>query len=345
MKRILAVILVIAMVLSLAACGGNEEKAEKYCSSCGVGISKEATFCPDCGAEVGGTKSESEDTSSENSTPSENTDMKGEETSTPSNNTPTTSTPSTSTPSTSAPSATTPSTSTPSTNTPSTNTPSTNTPSTNTPSTSTPTTPTHTHSYSPKVTAATCKSRGYTTYTCSCGDSYISDYKNTVSHSYSKYVCTMCGAVDKSHSYEYLMEWVKANGTKDSNNNITYIYEGKNNSSDQYGLTYHTADNYLDVWHYQAVTNEASAYTSLSLDIYYYWFSFYGDKLYGYISASTYNDSSTLTYKGSSCSKYTPQKLLPTAKTSIDVVLSSLKWFLTSNNFPITLSDLGFKAY
>ncbi|MBQ7345173.1 MAG: hypothetical protein IJW45_03810 [Oscillospiraceae bacterium] len=33
----------------------------------------------------------------------------------------------------------------------------------------------HTHSYTKVVTAPTCKDDGYTTYTCTCGDSYISD--------------------------------------------------------------------------------------------------------------------------------------------------------------------------
>lgn len=34
----------------------------------------------------------------------------------------------------------------------------------------------HIHSYTTKVTAPTCTVQGYTTYTCSCGDSYKSDY-------------------------------------------------------------------------------------------------------------------------------------------------------------------------
>ncbi len=34
----------------------------------------------------------------------------------------------------------------------------------------------HTHSYNAVVTAPTCTERGYTTYSCSCGDSYVSDY-------------------------------------------------------------------------------------------------------------------------------------------------------------------------
>lgn len=65
----------------------------------------------------------------------------------------------------------------------------------------------HTHSYSKKATAATCSQNGYTTYTCSCGDSYKGDYVDATGHSYQKkvtqptcansgystYTCKTCG--------------------------------------------------------------------------------------------------------------------------------------------------------
>ena len=68
------------------------------------------------------------------------------------------------------------------------------------------------HSYTSKVTAPTCKSEGYTTYTCSvCGDSYTGDKTDKAAHKYNKnvtsanctdkgyttYVCNVCG-----HSYK-----------------------------------------------------------------------------------------------------------------------------------------------
>ena len=34
----------------------------------------------------------------------------------------------------------------------------------------------HTHAYTKDVTLPTCIEQGYTTYTCSCGDSYVDDY-------------------------------------------------------------------------------------------------------------------------------------------------------------------------
>ena len=51
----------------------------------------------------------------------------------------------------------------------------------------------HTHEYSKKVTKPTCTAKGYTTYTCECGDSYQNNYVNAKGHTYSKGKCTACG--------------------------------------------------------------------------------------------------------------------------------------------------------
>ena len=40
----------------------------------------------------------------------------------------------------------------------------------------------HSHSYTQVVTKPTCTERGYTTYTCDCGDTYVSDYVNSTGH-------------------------------------------------------------------------------------------------------------------------------------------------------------------
>ena len=42
----------------------------------------------------------------------------------------------------------------------------------------------HEHDYKTSVTEPTCEEKGYTTYTCSCGDSYKADYVDELSHSY-----------------------------------------------------------------------------------------------------------------------------------------------------------------
>ena len=54
--------------------------------------------------------------------------------------------------------------------------------------------PPHTHSYTTTVTAPTCTEKGYTTYTCACGDSYVADFVDaTGEHTYDGGICTGCG--------------------------------------------------------------------------------------------------------------------------------------------------------
>lgn len=71
--------------------------------------------------------------------------------------------------------------------------------------------PGHSHSYTAKVTKATCGSEGYTTYTCKCGASYVGDYTYALKHNWSGWetvkeattesegkqesTCTRCGEV------------------------------------------------------------------------------------------------------------------------------------------------------
>ena len=57
--------------------------------------------------------------------------------------------------------------------------------------------PEHTHTYTAVVTAPTCTEDGYTTYTCTCGDSYTADPVASTGHSYmhivTKPTCTADG--------------------------------------------------------------------------------------------------------------------------------------------------------
>ena len=63
-----------------------------------------------------------------------------------------------------------------------------------------PTETVHTHSYTKKVTSPTCTQKGYTTYTCDCGDSYVEDEVAALGHSYSDGECTRCGAKDPNYT-------------------------------------------------------------------------------------------------------------------------------------------------
>ena len=55
------------------------------------------------------------------------------------------------------------------------------------------------HSYVKNVTPASCTEQGYTTYTCACGDAYRGDFVQPA-HRYVNYTCTACGATEPNYS-------------------------------------------------------------------------------------------------------------------------------------------------
>ncbi|MBP3699230.1 MAG: hypothetical protein J6J01_07105 [Oscillospiraceae bacterium] len=55
---------------------------------------------------------------------------------------------------------------------------------------------THEHSHEAVVTAPTCTEAGYTTYTCSCGNSYVVDEVAALGHTYVDGACSVCGGLD-----------------------------------------------------------------------------------------------------------------------------------------------------
>lgn len=88
------------------------------------------------------------------------------------------------------------------------------------PETTTPqqTDPPHSHSYLPTATKnATCTEKGYTTYTCACGDTYTSDEVEATGHDWNVATCTQektcktCGATDGSATGH---DWTSATCTK-----------------------------------------------------------------------------------------------------------------------------------
>ena len=64
----------------------------------------------------------------------------------------------------------------------------------------------HTHSYNAVVTEPTCTQRGFTTYTCACGDTYIDNYTDALGHDFSEWSetkaakCTEAGEKTRSCS-------------------------------------------------------------------------------------------------------------------------------------------------
>ena len=76
----------------------------------------------------------------------------------------------------------------------------------------------HSHSYTAVTTSPTCTTQGYTTYTCSCGDSYVDNYVNATGHKYTTDVtaptCTSQGYTTYTCSCgdSYVADYVDATG-------------------------------------------------------------------------------------------------------------------------------------
>ncbi len=52
----------------------------------------------------------------------------------------------------------------------------------------------HTHTYEKSINPPTCAEQGYTTHTCECGDSYVTDFVAAAGHAYENGICAVCNA-------------------------------------------------------------------------------------------------------------------------------------------------------
>ena len=121
--------------------------------------------------------------------------------------------------------------------------------------------PQHTHSYTTTVKAATCTEQGYTTYTCSCGDTYNADFI-TPSHKYDNYKCSVCSAIDKEHTYEYLVNWIIKNGTIDGE----FSYISYTDDEDAHYFIVYQASNSAVIFNKWYIDGHFQLYTDIIFD-------------------------------------------------------------------------------
>ena len=104
----------------------------------------------------------------------------------------------------------------------------------------------HTHSYKDVVTAPTCTEKGYTTHTCSCGDSYVDTYVDALGHAWDNgkvtkeptetetgvktFTCTRCG--------ETKTETIPATGVMDVTEMFTDVSHSWADDGIQYCVTH-----------------------------------------------------------------------------------------------------------
>lgn len=142
-------------------------------------------------------------------------------------------------------------------------------------------------------------------------------------------------------AYSYLVEWVKTNGTNEGTA-IRYTFEEYTNT--EYVLTYSTQYNILAV-EYRGISLNELAFSTIHLDSYFYGFSFWGNEVKGYLAAETYTKNTPLTYTSYQGNAADKERVLELTKLSVDVLIEGLRYFLLTNELPISIADLGFTAY
>ena len=111
----------------------------------------------------------------------------------------------------------------------------------------------HTHSYKSVVTPPTCISQGYTTYTCSCGDSYVGDYVPASGHKFVEFItkptCTERGSIvyKCNCGYSYISEEIPATG-----HSFGEWYVVKEPTCDDYGISHSDCAN-CDVYQHREI--------------------------------------------------------------------------------------------
>lgn len=181
-------------------------------------------------------------------------------------------------------------------------------------------------------------------------------------HTYStKYVCTGCGEIDKSHAYEYLREWVKQNGKVEAD--VVSIREYLNGSTDNtvwvYGIYYSAqTDNIavqVDFFDHNDLTNSFIVDIDLSSKTkkFPYW-SKYGDPLgnpleaaYGVIDGKTYTENSPIswdTYTGSE-NPFAKNDFFENTRKFVKDAILFLDGFLILYVPEIDIKDIGFEIF
>lgn len=216
----------------------------------------------------------------------------------------------------------------------------------------------HTHKYTAVKTAATCKAKGYTTYTCSCGDSYKDNYVDG-SHEYVNNKCKYCGKVDIDSLYTTLKAWVLKNGK------VNGDYIGYSASSDVYGG--YSDENFSLYYWNDTDTLEFCLHSPIN-ETYSHNFYIRIPKKYNgnyeYISSYYYRDNGeskyeskgvieaaafTSNYPLKSTSYYgaaeKQNSFLEESRIGICDTLKCIKQFLQKENTGYTLNDLGFTEF
>lgn len=213
----------------------------------------------------------------------------------------------------------------------------------------------HKHKYTAKKTDATCSQKGYTVFTCSCGNSYTDDYV-TGKHEYVNNRCKYCQRADVDGIYNNLKAWVLKNGT------VNGDYVSYSKTSDTYGGY---ATEYFSLFYWNDTEKLEFCLHSPLDETYSHNFYIYIPKAYsgnydyissyyyrdsgvskyeskGYIEAAVFNDNYPLKSTSYYGTTERQNSFLEESRIGICDALKCLGQFLQKEKTGYTLSDLGF---
>lgn len=138
----------------------------------------------------------------------------------------------------------------------------------------------HQHDYSSVVTSPTCTARGYTTYTCECGDSYVNDYTDKLDHEYTSEITTepthlkegvKTFTCDCGDSYTEVIAKLEGHTyTSEVTKEATHLEEGETTYTCECGDSYTEAIAKLTAHTYNSVVTEptctAKGYTTYTCE-------------------------------------------------------------------------------
>lgn len=175
-------------------------------------------------------------------------------------------------------------------------------------------------------------------------DKKTEEPKPAHTHPYAQYVCSGCEEEDGYHAYEYLVEWVKENGTQ-IDGNFACSLAVTDDSLSNLAVVYDSSEDFVCICS-TAELNESTHSLMIALDNYSFGFSVEEDSIVGIVAASKYTKyEGELHVLQSECVNVALDECVALAKIEVSILLDGLREFLSDKNWGITLADLGFAAY
>ena len=163
-------------------------------------------------------------------------------------------------------------------------------------------------------------------------------------HTYSQYICTGCGEIDKGNAYKYLVEYVKSNGTPNgtyvsitlkvvSDRKLELKYDAQNDTL-WASCSSHSASSTSVIELMLAIGYYKQEYTYLSTGV--------GTQVTGVIDPKTFNENSTMTDASYTGPDNTKTLSLNLAKYGLVEIIATMEEYFDTHDVGLNIHALGY---